>query len=246
MAEVGTGLVEHPLPERDDQARLLGEGDELGGRHQPPHRVLPTHQGLEPGDGPVGQPHDGLVVETELAGPDGVLERRPALEAGQCRLLERGLEESEGALAGVLGRVQGQVGLAQQVGSGVGVVVGRRDADAQPGDELDAVQPEGLPEGVEDAGGQRRQVELGGGGELGADGELVAAQAGGRILLAEAARQAGTHLDEQLVTGGMSELLVDRTEVVEVDDHHLHRSAGAPLPPRGPVQVLGEQRPVGQ
>ena len=63
---VTAALAQHPAADRDDQAGLLGDRDELGGRDQAPLGVAPAQQRLDAGDGPVGEPHDGLVVQLEL------------------------------------------------------------------------------------------------------------------------------------------------------------------------------------
>ena len=47
---VGAGAVDHPFADRDDQAELLGERDEIARRDQPAHRMLPADQRLEAGD----------------------------------------------------------------------------------------------------------------------------------------------------------------------------------------------------
>ena len=50
------------------------------------------------------------------------------------------------------------------------------------------------------------------------DAELVAAEPGRRVAVAQAAAQPGRHLPEQRVAGGVPEAVVDGLEVVEVDE----------------------------
>ena len=68
------GRFQDPPGQRLDQARLLGERDELGRRHQTPLRMLPTHEGLDAGQRPVAQADEGLVVEKKLLLLDGEAE----------------------------------------------------------------------------------------------------------------------------------------------------------------------------
>ena len=51
---------------RHDQPGLFRMGDEIGRRDQPFFRMVPAQQRLEPGHGPVGEPHDRLVEHLEL------------------------------------------------------------------------------------------------------------------------------------------------------------------------------------
>ena len=57
-------------------------------------------------------------------------------------------------------------------------------------------------------------------GVLDHDRELVAAQAGDHVLGPQARAQARGDRDQQLVAGGVAEAVVDRLEVVEVDEQH--------------------------
>ena len=131
-AEVGTGLVEDPLPHGHDEPRFLGQGDEVRGWDQAEGRVLPPHEGLDADQLAVRQPNDRLVVEPQGAPFDRLFQGGPPLQAGDGRLVEAGLEEVVGVLAAVLRRVEGEIGLPEHLGRSLGAVVGRRDADAHP------------------------------------------------------------------------------------------------------------------
>ena len=56
------------------------------------------------------------------------------------------------------------------------------------------------------------------GGLLEQDGELVPAEAGDRVLVPDAGLEPAGHGDQQVVAGGVAELVVDRLEVVQVDE----------------------------
>jgi hypothetical protein len=78
------------------------------------------------------------------------------------------------------------------------------------------------------------------------DGELVAAQAGDGVVLAEQARQALAHLAQDLVAVVVTERVVDLLEAIEVEQHHGHARPGAP---GGVDRLLGartEEDAVGQ
>ena len=59
--------AEHPAGERDDQAGLLGDRDELLGHEQAVARVVPAHERLDADDAAGHEVDLGLVVQRELA-----------------------------------------------------------------------------------------------------------------------------------------------------------------------------------
>ena len=67
------GLADHPRADRDDQAGVLGDGDELDRRDQPARRMVPADQRLERADAVVLEVEQRLVIQLELA----ALEREP-------------------------------------------------------------------------------------------------------------------------------------------------------------------------
>jgi len=77
-------------------------------------------------------------------------------------------------------------------------------------------------------------------------GELVTAHARHGVVFGHATEQAGSHLLEHAVAGGVAQGVVDRFEAVEVEEHQHHPRL---LPfgrlQRG-VQAVLEQRAVGQ
>ena len=74
------GGREDPAAQRDDEAGLLGQGDEVGGKEDPAVGMAPADQGLE-ADAPGSlQAQDGLVVHLELAGRP-----RPAADLRSAR-----------------------------------------------------------------------------------------------------------------------------------------------------------------
>src|SRR3954454_14440702 len=141
------------------------------------------------------------------------------------------------ALAGRLRRAQGGVRLAEGQLAPAGVHPA--DADPRADREGPAADAAGLSEHLDDPpGGLDRGLLVR--GEQ--DGELVAAQAGDQVLLAQQALQPPGHLDQQqvavLVPGGV----VDRLEAVEVQHQQAPVTRGG-----GQVgQLAEEQGAVGQ
>jgi hypothetical protein len=56
----------------------------------------------------------------------------------------------------------------------------------------------------------------------------------------------GGHVDQRAVAGGVAQLVVDRLEVVEVDEQQGQRDAGPGAAAQGGRQPLPEQGPVGR
>ncbi len=78
------------------------------------------------------------------------------------------------------------------------------------------------------------------------DGELVAAEAGDRVGRADGVAQAMRDLLQHRVAGGMAEAVVDRLEVVEVDEDHAHRRLLAGRAGERVADAIGEERAVGE
>ena len=134
-AHLAQRVVEDVVGQRDDQARVLGQRDELVGRQPAVHGVRPAQQHLGAGDHVGAQVDLGLVVQDELL----ALERR-AQVAGQRQALDAvAVELGHVALdAGpaLLGLVHGDVGALHEHVDVLAVLGVGGDADA--GAELQA------------------------------------------------------------------------------------------------------------
>ena len=84
LARLAAGLFEHPLPEGDDEARLLGDGDEFRRENEPPVGVVEPHQRLRSGQGAGGEVDERLVVEPQPVVVEGPAEH--GLRAERRRL----------------------------------------------------------------------------------------------------------------------------------------------------------------
>ena len=59
-------LAQNPQAERQDEARLLGDGDEIEWRHHAEDRVLPAGERFEADDRVTVERDDGLIEHLEL------------------------------------------------------------------------------------------------------------------------------------------------------------------------------------
>ena len=210
--------------------------------------MAPADQGLDAADLVVPEIDDGLVVHLELA------RRQRLAKVGLHRAAHLHLcvhlrpEEAVGVAPVGLGAIEREIGVPDQLVGVLPVCGPDCDADARSNHDLRAVEVERHAESLDDAKrqcggiGGLRDVHLN-------DRELVAAHARDRIRLADDLTQAcGGHL-EQLVAGGVSERIVDRLEVVEieqVDSDHLapldpHQGVIEPLVEEGSVRQVGER-----
>ena len=239
-------LAQHPAADRDDQPGLLGERDEVSGGDQAALGVVPAQQRLHPGDVAVGQPHDRLVVQLELATVQAALEIGAQLQAGEDTGVHLGLEQPVAALAVTLGDVHRGVRVADQLVSADRRGAGHdRDADAAAHHQLLARDHQRLAQVLEHAFGDLR-CDVGALQILQQHHKLVAAEARRRVAGADAVGQALGHVDQRRVAGAMTEAVVDRLEVVDVEEHHPEPALLAPRAADRVTHPLHEQRPVGE
>ena len=77
LVDARARLLEHVAPERDDQAGVLGERDELGRGDAAAARVVPAHERLDRGRLAGREVDDRLVLDDQLALLDRALAARP-------------------------------------------------------------------------------------------------------------------------------------------------------------------------
>ncbi len=239
-------VEDHPAADRDDQPARLRERNELVGHHHAAFGVAPSDQGLDADDRALGQPEHRLVVEVELAVSEG--RRRVGLQLAlpvDARLHAR-LEEGVTVLAVGLRRVQREVGVAQQR-VGTRVTAGR-DADTRRhrGDLATVVELYRLAQHLGQAVREGIETALAG-GSFDEHHELVAAEPADRVAFAHRCLQTFADRPQQLVAGGVTEVVVDVLETVDVDEQ---RAREQPRLARGARdQLFGaveHERAVGQ
>ena len=154
------------------------------------------------------------------------------------------LEQLVTPLASLLGHVHREVGVAEHLLRGRGR---RVEGDADAGVHLDllALDREGPVEGVEHA--SRHRLWRLGCRVLEQDRELVSTQPRGRVGRPQGTAETVPDGDEQLVAGAVPEAVVDRLEVVEIQEEDRQREVAQPA---GPIErvldPIGEERPVGE
>ena len=237
-------LPEDPGTERDDVPGLLGQLDELVGLHHPPLRVRPAHQRLEPGDRAAGQGDNRLVDEGEPGVVDRFLQRGLYLPAADHARAEHRGVPAPLPLARRLGRVQGQVGVPEQLVH-VGAVLGGGHADRGGGHHRPVGQLERLAE--------RPDHPLGEGLHPGRVGqvlhqqrELVAAEPGRGVGLPHDLGQPDARRHQELVADAVPHGVVGHLEVVQVHEQDPGHRALTPGPDQRVGRPVLEQQPVGQ
>ena len=203
--------------------------------------MAPADKGLGSDDLGGIEFHDRLVLEDELVPLDGPAEFGLHGQSSHDRVVHLGLEDLETGLALGLRGVHRNVGVTQQFGSRVARLAAC-DADAGADVDLLAEKPERNPQRGPDALG-----DAGGSRDVGVfeqDGELVAAKPRGRVLGADRRPQPMRGLDQDVVAGGVTEAVVDRLEVVEVDEEDRQVADLAAV--EGVFDPFPEQAPVGQ
>ena len=145
-----------------------------------------------------------------------------------------------------LGLVHGGIGVADQFRCGFPIVGEHADADAGAHiDLLPAVQREGLIQGLQNGRSDLCRllwlIQL-----LEHQQEFVAAQATQGVFLPDALTQAFGHLPQQAVASGVTQAVVDRLEVVEVDEDDAQLSLVALGQIDGVLQALMQHDPVWQ
>ena len=145
------------------------------------------------------------------------------------------------AQQGRLGLVHGHVGLVQQ-GVQVRAVVGEQgDTDADGRVQSDVLQGEWLVQGrLQPDGAVHRLVAA---RIIDQDRELVAAEAGEQLSVAQVLAQSGTHPDQKLVPDVMAQAVVDLLELVKVQQQ---QGLASPLRGDARLPLGGESQPVRQ
>src|SRR5207244_10546833 len=127
--DVPARLREDPVADGDDQACLLGQGDEVVREDQTPLRVLPAGECFYPRDAAVPEPDDRLVVDYELLPFDGATQFFLELEAVDRGGVHLRVEQRRATPAPPLVLVHGDAGVAEKLVGGAAAGRGGRDPD---------------------------------------------------------------------------------------------------------------------
>jgi hypothetical protein len=233
---LGAGLqgeVEDAPGQRRDEPRALGERHEGVGRHDAALRVVPAHERLDRADR--AGDHVDLRLHRELE----LLARAQRMAqvgeqgepVGGLRVVLGAVVDDAAALA--LGDVHRDVRAAHDVHADRRVARWlARDADARADAQLDAVDRQRRLDRDGDGVGERARLR--GRADRGDDDELVAAGPPDEGAAAGHGADPAADGAQHLVADRVAEAVVDRLEVVEVDEQHRDE--------RGLARALGEQR----
>jgi hypothetical protein len=240
VRRLAAGLGEDLAVDCGDQVGV-GVAQERPGAEQAVARVAPARERLHRDLAAAVERDDRLEMGDQLAelerGGELVAAGRGAL-AGRLHL---GEPHAHLALAGVLGAVHRDIGAVQQL-AGVDRACGRgRDADAGAHPDLLTVDGDGLGQQVEHAGGDLLAVVVV--DVLQQHRELVAAHARGDVARADADTDAPGGGHQHGVARPVAGAVVDRLEVVEVEEQHGRHAAAAR---QRRLDAAQEQRAVGE
>ena len=234
------GLVQHPLPELNDESGVFGKADEVHGRYQPAGGVSPPHEGLGTDDLSGVDVHDRLVEHEEFLRPNRSLQLGSQGEPVQHSSVQTGVVTDQLTFPALLRRIKGQICAAQQP-SQVQICFGAGSEDqtgAGAGQRLLALHGQrGAERGQHPMHEPRCFTRVG--DVLDQDRELVPAEpghCGASAQGAQGALQPAGHGDEQFVAGGVAAGVVDVLEVVDVDHDDPDEGPSAAGPWPGPAR----------
>ena len=180
--------------------------------------MVPAHERLDAGQAAGPQVDDRLEHQGELVEVGGALEVDAELVALAHRLVHPRVEDREAGLAVGLGHVHRDVGVAHEVRRPGDRVAGAGDADRR-GRPRHACRRGCTARGARRPGARPwMRARLSDGLVLDEDRELVAAEPGHEVALADEALDPLGHRDEERVAGAVAERVVHDLEVVEVEE----------------------------
>ena len=238
------GVGHHLLVERDQQPGLFGDVQERIRLEQSLLGVADPHERLGAREEAGAEVEDRLVLDD-----DPFLVERPQQHPLGAHPPDRPgpqllVEDVHAVAPAVLGPVQREVRLLEQVVGAAFGVRGPRDPDAQRADVLLLTELERLAPGFDDP-----PSELHGGvfalHALGEDHELVTAQTGQRVGGPEVVREPLRHLREHRVSHPVPERVVDDLEPIEVEVEHDQQTRPSAQPAERLMQPVHEDGAVG-
>ena len=231
LRHLAAGGLEHPQPDGHDEPALLGQRDELVGRHR-----LAVHRPAQQRLGAHGLAllvELGLVDQRELARLQRVVQAPAQLQPPARDLRELFDVEAVRAAPRTFGGMQGRMRVAHQLHAVGGVV--RVQADAQAGAHVLRAHLRQLPrlrQAFHQRGRQLRQL----GARRGAQQhhrELVIGQPRHQALPRQQLGDALGHLAQQRIAHAVAVGFVHALEVVQVDQQQRHAAVGAVRVARG-------------
>jgi hypothetical protein len=250
-------LVHRPLPQCEDQPRLFGDGNKIRGVNDSPLGMLPAKQCFHFDDLSGFEVQNGLVGKAQFRASDGVAQLIFDPEPLHGRRVHVGMKDPKVPAPAVFGDVERSVGVAENLLASLIAGVADGNAKARRRADLLAVDQVGLGKGILDA--------LADG--IGIFRSTDGIQQHDKLIPPEPSQMIGLHPvhgvdaargtvagggaqpvgdgNQQLVTGLVTEAVVDDLEPVQVekDDGKQGAAAGAL---NALADALHQQRAVGQ
>ena len=211
------GFAHHPIANGDDETGFFRDGDEVCRGDRPQFGIVPADEGF--GTHHIAALHVNLwlVVQTKTSQGQGLAHRMVQAQTGEALAVFTLClvpMEAEVAATRRLGFMHGSVGMAQQLVHAGAVVGVKGNADAAGHVETQAVQGERLLHGFDGAPCSHSGTT--GVSLVNQEHELVAAQAGHRVHLAQAALEALGSLGQHTVTKTVAQGFVHMVETIQV------------------------------
>src|SRR5476651_1818421 len=223
--------------------------DEIGGRNNTALWMLPAYECFGAHD-PVAVEHLRLVMQQELVALYGLSQAR--LERGPFHYhgLHGRVEETQRVAPQFLRLVHGEVGLLQQLVDGRLIAPEHSGADARGTAVIDVVELVRLAENIEDyfahAFGLAGRFLPGFVEASEHHHELVTADSRHRIAVSHARGQTLRHLLQQQVALVVAQGVVERLEVIQVDEQQCTARTASRADRNGLRQTIQQQRAIRQ
>ena len=219
FGRVGASAAQDPFAERNDEAGIFGDGNEMSRRDLAVHRMLPADQRLRAalllGGEVVLRLVDHLEFLTTEREPQLMLDHAPALQ----RLVHALLEEAHALAAIALGAGESDAGVTEHGRRGVAVGGRQRDADAGGDQHLLAGDLKRAAQGLDQPIHEGHHVaEIGDVDE--GNGEFVAREPSDEVVLAQCRLDAAADVAQNLIAAAMVGRFVDLLELVDVETEH--------------------------
>ena len=238
-------LLQNPAADLHDHPVVLGQRNERAGGKGGQPGAMPLQQQLEAGHGARVEHDDRLSEQPQLVAFQRAAKRRVQVQSLGDLGFQGRIEDVDVAAVGELGAVHRHVGFAHELSTRHRGLVGEGDTNADVDEGLLAVDRVGRAQRGADAFGQRDG--FGPVGQARAQHhELVTAEPGHRVGLADGSGQSPSGLDQQLVSAGVTDRVVDRLEPVEIAEQQRQLRAAAPRREQALGHPRQQQAAVGQ
>ena len=244
-----TGLLQHPLANVLDQPGFLGQGNELIRTDLTTLWVHPAQQHLGTRHAVVSQHQLRLEHQLQLLARDGLAQLALQLQALVDGNLHLRGEEMQGIAPGMLGPVHGGIGLLENVRGLLQAQRVQGDADTGADRQLMAVDQATAVQAAQQflahccglLGNRLRFMAQ----RFEQHHELVTAETRQGIFSAQLTSQACGHFDQKGIANQMTEAIVDRLEVIQIDEQQRAQAALTILAIHGVLQAIEQQAAIG-